>query len=328
MQITNEHNIDLALAVWLMQDGYNSGAAEAPPGELISVTSLLKPVKQMILQRKVDRDMETLDIAELIASRMGHAIHDSVERSWTSGEWRNSLKKLGYPKNIIDKVVVNPEPGVDLTGKIPVVLEKRGFKVFEDIVLTGQMDFAISGSYRDFKSTSTFSFTSGGKDDDYIKQGSLYRYIMPEIIQKDTMRILFVFTDWQKYRAKQDPSYPQARVTHKEYPLMSIEDTEKWLSGRLADIRRNAKLPQDSMDRCSDKELWRSDPEFKYYTDPKKADLANRCTRNFKNEADAIKHVADKQKGVYIMKPGEVKACLYCPAYAICNQRKEYFPDD
>jgi len=70
VKITNHHKIDLPLAVWLLQDGYNSGAAEAPPGELISVTTLMKPTRQLILKRKVDQKTEEMDLSDIIASRM------------------------------------------------------------------------------------------------------------------------------------------------------------------------------------------------------------------------------------------------------------------
>lgn len=327
MRVTNENNIDLAVAVWLLQDGYQSGADVAPEGELLSVTTLLKPTKQLILGRQVDRSMESYDVSDMIASRMGHAIHDSIERAWTSGTWKQALRKLNYPEKIIQSIRVNPDPATIKEGEIPVYLEQRGFLEFEDIILTGQLDFSIGGAYRDVKSTSTFSYTSSNKDEDYILQGSLYRMIMPELIQSDIMRILFVFTDWQKFRAKQNADYPQTKAVHKEYKLMSIEDTKKWLSAKLADIRANAGLSQDKMVRCNDKQLWRSDDQYKYYTTQAAADKGGRCARNLPTEAEAIAHVQSKGKGVYIKVPGEVKACEYCPAYPICEQRKEYFSD-
>lgn len=240
-KVTNEHNIDLPIAVWLLQDGYYSGADVAPEGELLSVTTLLKPTRRLILERLVDSQTETLDVADLIASRMGHGLHDSIERSWSEGNWRKAMKRLHYSDEVIDRVKINPDPATVKKGDIPIYLEKRGFKKVDGIILTGQLDFSIAGAYRDVKSTSTFSYTSGSKDEDYILQGSMYRYIMPDLIWKPKMRIEFIFTDWAKYRARADSSYPQARVTHKEFPLMTHQETEDWIKAKLADIRENAK---------------------------------------------------------------------------------------
>jgi hypothetical protein len=125
VRITNDHKIDLPLAVWLLQDGYNSGADVAPPGELISVTTLMKPTRQLILKRKVDQTKETYDLSDMIASRMGHGLHDSIERAWTQGDWRLAMKKLGYPKSVIDKIRINPDQKTLKEGEIPIFLEFR-----------------------------------------------------------------------------------------------------------------------------------------------------------------------------------------------------------
>lgn len=329
MKITNQMGIDLPLAVWLLQDGYKSGADVAPPGELLSVTTLMKPTRQLILQRKVDMSQETIDISELVARRMGHSLHDSVERAWTEGDWKGAMKQLHYPQSIIDKIRINPPMDKPLEeGVIPIYLEQRGFKEFEDIILTGQLDFLIGQSYRDIKSTSTFAWTSGSKDEDYALQGSMYRFIFPELIKDDVMRIEFIFTDWLKYRAKVDKNYPQAKVAHKEFKLMSLKETELWISSKLKEIRNNAKLPQNRMVRCTDKDLWRNEDTFKYYSNPESVKAGGRCTKRFDKESEAVLHMQEKGKGVVIKAAGEPKACMYCSAFTVCEQRKEYFNDD
>jgi hypothetical protein len=213
-------------------------------------------------------------------------------------------------------------------GIIPIYLEQRGFRKFEDIVLTGQLDFLIGSGYRDFKSTSTFAWTSGTKDEDYILQGSMYRFIFPELIKDDVMRIEFIFTDWASYRAKGDPRYPQARVAHKEFSLMGLKETEFWVSSKLKEIRQNAKMPQSKMVRCNDKDLWRAADVFKYYSDPEKAKSGGRCTKRFDKESEGVLYMQEKGKGIVLKEAGEPKACGYCSAFTVCEQRKEYFNDD
>jgi hypothetical protein len=330
MKITNDHKIDLPLAVWLLQDGYNSGANKNPnPNlELLSVTTLLKPTRQLILQRKVPMEDREMDLADMIASRMGHSIHDGIERAWTEGDVGKALKQMHYPQKIIDRIRINPNPKTLLKDHIPIYLEKRGFREVGGIMLTGQLDFAINGSYRDFKSTSTFSFTSGSKDEDYRLQGSMYRYIMPEYIWRDEMRIEFIFTDWQRFMAKQNPNYPQTKVAHKDFVLLNLKETEEWIQEKLQDIRKNAGKNQDRMVRCSDKELWRSDDAWKYYSNPETAKKGGRCTKRFDNESDAQLHLSSKGKGTVVKEPGTPKACAYCPAFLVCEQRKEYFQDN
>lgn len=327
MKITNNYKIDLPLAVWLLQDGYNSGAAKAPPGELISVTKLIKPTRQLILQRKVDQTKEEMDLSDIIASRMGHGLHDSIERAWTQGDWKSAMYKLHYPQSIIDKIRINPDPKKLKDDEIPIYLEIRGYKQFRDLVITGQLDFLIGQAYRDFKSTSTFAWTSGNKDEDYILQGSMYRWIMPHLIRDDIMRIQFIFTDWVKYRTV-DPKYPQIRTPYKEFTLLSLKETEDWVNDKLDHIISNVGKSQDKMVMCTDKELWRSEDSYKYYSKPETAKTGGRCQKNFDKEADAQIHLREKGKGVVVKIPGEVKACPYCPAFSVCEQRKNYFHDD
>lgn len=329
-KLTNEHNIDLPLAVWLLQNGYYSGADVAPEGELISVTSLMQPTRRQILQRKVDESQEVVDLSDLIASRMGHTLHDGVERAWTEGDWEQAMRRLHYPQSVIDRIRINPDPSEVGEDDIPIYLEKRGFKEIGGIVLTGQLDFSIDGAYRDTKSTSTFSFTSGSKDQDYVLQGSMYRLIMPEYIWKPKMRIEFIFTDWLKYRAKQDPTYPQSRITHKEFKLMDLADTRDWILDKLDDIKQNAKhvTKQDKMVRCTDKELWKQPDSYKYYANPETAKKGGRAQKSFESLADAEIHRKEKGKGTIVTVKGEVKACPYCPAFSVCEQRKEYFKDN
>ncbi len=327
VKITNNHKIDLPLAVWLLQDGYNSGASEAPPGELISVTTLMKPTRSLILKRKVDQTQEEFDLSDMIASRVGHGLHDSIERAWTQGDWRGAMRKLNYPQKIINKIKINPDPKTLKDDDIPIYLEIRGFKEFRDIVVTGQLDFLIGQAYRDFKTTSTFAWTSGNKDDDYILQGSMYRWILPDLIKDDIMRIQFIFTDWQKFRTV-DPKYPQIRTPHREFALLSLEDTETWINDKVDHIIANAGLDQDKMVECTPKELWQSEDSFKYYSNPETAKAGGRCQKTFEKEADAQLWLKEKGKGVVVRVPGAVKACPYCPAFSVCQQRTNYFNDD
>lgn len=327
-KITNNHNIDLPLAVWLLQDGYNSGAKEAPPGELISVTTLMKPTRQLILKRKVDQTQEEFDVSDMVAARMGHGLHDSIERAWTEGNWQNAMRKLHYPQHIIDRIKINPKDGTLGKDDIPIYLERRGFKEHRGLVITGQLDFLIGQAYRDFKSTSTFAWTSGSKDQDYILQGSMYRWILSDLIKDDIMRIEFIFTDWQKFMAKNNPKYPQTKVAHREFPLMSLVETEEWIDLKIDDILANAGKDQDQMVQCTPEELWQQKDTFKYYSKQETADKGGRCTRKFDSMADAQIHMTEKGKGVIVTVPGEVKACTYCPAFSVCEQRKNYFKDD
>lgn len=315
--LTNVTGISLPLAVWLASDGYDF----VPGSKSISATSLLKPVRQILLrERLTDENSLTPDVSDYIASRLGHSIHDGIERSWTK-DYKAALKRLGYPQQLIDRVKVNPSEELE-DDDIPVWLEQRGSRKIRGYTISGKFDQVLEGELQDFKSTSVYSWIKGSKDEDYSKQGSLYRWIHQDKVTSDVLNIQFIFTDWQRGMARSDPNYPQQRVMEHKVQLMSLEETERWIHRQLDHLEAHAELPEDELPRCTDKDLWRGETVWKYYSNPQKTD--GRATKNFTSAASANAHLSDKAKGVVIEVPGQVKACSYCPAFPICTQKDEY----
>ena len=105
MKITNNSNISLSLAVWLLHDEYDY--VNEP--NYISVTTLMKPLRHIILPRRIPRELVETDVSDFIARALGHSLHDSIEKSWVKG-YRRSLALLGYPEAVIDRVRINPTP--------------------------------------------------------------------------------------------------------------------------------------------------------------------------------------------------------------------------
>lgn len=318
MQITNVTGISLPLAVWLAHDTYDF----TQQGKAISATSLLKPVRQILLSERLTEDTATApDTSDYLASRLGHAIHDGIERAWKDG-YRESLKKLGYPDKVIEAIRINPiikEPGT-----IPVYIEKRTTRQIAGYTISGKLDMALDGELVDFKSTSVFAL-KGSKDRDYQLQGSIYRWLNQDIITSDYLKINFVFTDWQKALARQNPDYPQQRVYEHPVKLLSLEETEAWIRNKFRQLEEAAELPEEEIPHCSDEELWRSDTIYKYYSDPNKT--SGKSTKNFTDLGEANKYRAEKGKGIVLTVPGAVKACTYCRAFPICSQKDLYVHD-
>lgn len=317
--ISNITGISLPLAVWLCADGYDFNPGDE---KAISVTALMKPVRQILLKerlRKEDRD--TIDVADLIASRTGHAIHDSIEKAWVQ-DYKSAMRALGYPQKLIDNIRVNPtEPLKE--GEIPIWVEQRGYKTFMGYKITGKFDQVFDGELNDTKSTSVYTYLLGSKDEDYCLQGSLYRWIHPDKITSDYININFFFTDWQRSRARQSNDYPQQRLLTHRVNLMSIQETEAWVRNKLLTLEKYADAPEEELPFCTEKELWRSDPVFKFYLNPKKT--SGRATKNCETMQEALEYKASKGgKGVIIETPGKVKACSYCAVFNICKQKDQY----
>ena len=329
MKITNDAGINLPLAVWLLADDYDHVEGF---DNYISVTGMMKPIRQIVLPRRIPPAAQTNDVTDFIARKLGHAIHDSIEKSWSDPvQFSRSLRMLGYPDDVIGRIAINPtdEERRASNSMIPVFLEQRAFREIDGFTIGGKFDMVAEGIINDTKSTSAWAWAKGTRDVDHILQMSLYRWIdhalpMPRI-QEDFGLINYIFTDWQKALSS-SPGYPQQRVASKQLALMSLADTEAWIQSKLAGIQKYYNTPEPQIPFCTDEELWRSAPQYRYFSDIVKAhDPQARATKNFTDMVEARQFMASKGgKGIVITKPGEVKACGYCAAFDACTQKDQY----
>lgn len=314
---TNNSGVPLSVAVYLATDHYDYES------DTISATSLLKPIRQVILASRVPDGLRKVDVLNFIKSRMGTSIHDGIEKAWKDP--KPALEMLGYPEEVINNIVVNPDPDSVTPEQIPVYMEQRKYKQIEGKVISGKFDFVAEGRLEDFKSTSTYAWSLEDRHEDFKLQGSIYRWISPEIITEDVMAIQYIFTDWFPSRAKNNPRYPQKPTEELLIPLLTIEETEQYIVDRLRLFDAFKDAGQDELPLCTDKELWRKPAQFKYYKNPEKR---NRSTANFDNAEDAyIRKAKDGNVGVVVEVPGQVMACNYCPAFPICKQKDDLIAD-
>lgn len=311
---TNSTNISLSLAVWLAQDDYDHN----PDPNTISATSLLKSTKSVLLSGRYQSENPT-DVIGLVPSRMGTAIHTAIEQAWLSDKLESTLKQLGINDKVASKIKINPE---DPTDCIPIYMEIRSAKELCGYTVTGKFDFICNGALEDFKSTGTYSYINQSNAEKYVLQGSIYRWLNPDIILEDYMTIQYIFTDWSAAKAKQDKNYPQSRVIGQKYVLKSLEETEQYVREKLNNLIKFADADQDEMPACTDEDVWANPPTYKYYKDPTKK---TRSTKNFDTYWEAHKRfIDDGSVGEIVTVEGTVGFCRYCPAASYCNQAAKY----
>tara|TARA_B110000908_G_scaffold9521_1_gene11557 strand:+ start:1891 stop:2874 length:984 start_codon:yes stop_codon:yes gene_type:complete len=318
-QYLNETGVPLSVAVYLATDHYDY----VP--NTISATGLMKPVRQQVLAKRVPKEMGRSDITSFVKSRMGTSIHDGLEKAWSGDNYKQGMAALGYPQKVIDRIVVNPEHD-PLPNEIPVYMEQRMFREFMGTTISGKFDFIAEGRLEDFKSTSTYTWTNNTKTDDYQLQGSIYRWLdQGKRITEDHIAIQFFFTDFMATRAKSDPKYPSRQVEQLLVPLLSLDDTEDYIRGKLTQLEMYKAQDESEIPQCNDAELWRKAPAFKYYRDPAKR---TRSTKNFETSGEAYDRlVKDGGKGIVVETPGQVIACKFCQAYPVCSQKDIYLAD-
>lgn len=354
-RLTNNTGIPLSMAVWLANDDYDH--IDEP--NYISATNLIRSPRQIVLSsRATPQNTDTLDIVNLMSSKLGTAIHHSIETTWTNF-YREGLQKLGYPEKVIERIRINPvsdqaehpnnaiikdarlllekqgysQEAIDnilppiipvyaaQDNIIPVYMELRSFREIEGMNIGGKFDFVADGKLEDFKTTGVYTYMSGSNDWKYRLQGSIYRWLNPEIITNDHMSIQFLFTDWSGRDAtiKKDKGYPPTKIFQHKIQLMSVSETELWVRNKIRLIKSLQNTPEDKLPLCEAHDLWQDAPTYKYYKNPAKK---TRSTANFNTPAEAmIRLIEDGNVGVIEEVPGATKACLYCDAFQQCTQK-------
>lgn len=327
MKYTNTTDIPLVLAVWLAANrGYD---LEYQP-DIISATTLFKPVRSIILSRRVAANQQSVDIESLVQAALGTAVHTAVEDAWIYGR-DQAMSALNIPREIQERVVFNPDGDdgpffLDDDYHIPVYMEQRTAKTLDvdgvSWTISGKFDAVVDGTVEDVKTTKTFNWIKGSNDDKYALQGSIYRWLNPEIITGDFINVLMIFTDWSEYKAKADPTYPQKRVIVRKLPLLSLEETESYIMERLRLLNRYLDKPEAELPACTPDELWMDPPKWAYYRDRTKL---TRATKLFDTAAEANTRLAqDGNKGTIVKRDMEPKFCKYCPALPVCTQAEGY----
>lgn len=290
MKYTNKRGFPDFVVEWLKYDDYDYDE------NALSATTLMQPPRAYALKKQNWEDLE-IDIEDLIASRYGTAVHDSVEK-------------------------------VGLTG---CKQEERLRKTVKNRVITGKFDIlkAVGNNQWqliDVKSTSVWTYIYGSKDDDYRTQLSIYRWLALQNGYNvvGTGKVWFIFTDWSAAKAKQDHNYPQTRIIVKDFDLWTDDRVLNYIGERIDLFNSVLKQTQDQMPRCTDEELWASEDTWAIM---KKG--AKRAFKVHKSEAEAKAQLEGtngaKMSKDYeiVMRKGMVKRCKYCAVRKFCTQYKE-----
>lgn len=319
MKITNNQDIALPMAIWLLNDEYDY--IDDP--NYISVTTLMKPIKQIVLAQRVPAENKGFDLADLIASRMGTALHDSIEKAINTN-MPKALRMLGYPKDVIGRILVNPTPEQVSLVQYPIVLwtEQRTMKTVGKWTLGGKFDLVADGIIQDYKSTSSYSWMYGNRNEDHRLQLSIYKWLNPGKIIEDYGIINYIFTDWMKSSAAQNPKYPPSRLMSKTLVLTEPPLIQQWVETKLALLDKYSTAAEKDIPECTPEELWMSEPAYKYYANADKTD--GKSSKNFDTLHEANLHRATKNVGVVKTILGEPKRCGYCPAFEVCKQKDRY----
>lgn len=321
---SNYGDIALPLAVWLAaDDGYD---LKYDPNTY-SATTLMAPPRSVILSRRLEAQMKAgnQDLADLVAMRVGTAVHTAAENSWKHSRAR-AFKNLNIPFTVYSRVKINPTPEeAKIPGAIPVYLENRVEREIDGVTISGKYDFVYEGRVRDIKTTKVYNWILGGNDKKYALQGSIYRWLNPDIITDDFCAIEFLFTDWTPLKASIDKTYPPKRVMTRVLPLLTLDETEAYIRKQVAILVKHKESKQANLPKCTPDELWMKPTKYAYY---KNASNTTRATRLFDNIHEAnLRCSQDGGKGRIVPRIAEPTFCKFCDARPICMQAAQFIED-
>lgn len=288
MHITN--NFDLPLPFFTM-----ASADQFPlKDKTYRVTSLLKGVRETILERRHDAEI-TKDVSEMVWLLFGTAVHNILE--------------------------AQPESDTQIK-------EERLTVPFGSYMLTGKFDLydADTETVTDYKTASVWKIMFGDYSD-WRRQLLIYCYMLRRIgFPANKGRIVAFLKDHNKRNAKYKEGYPKKPVQTVEFTFdeEDFKECEEWLTARFALISVAEQMTDDELPICSPEERFNSGDKYAVMAKGKKKASRVLDTRE-EAELWMMNHGGDHIE----YRPGEDKKCLeYCSACEFCNYYKERYGNE
>lgn len=264
-----------------------------------SATALLKGVRQCILERRHDGEIEQ-DVADQVWAIFGTAVHSILEGAH---ETETQLKE--------NKLVVDMPNGYQLSGI---------FDLYDD----------ATGTVTDYKTASVWKVNFGQNDptqfDDWRKQLLIYCWMMRQIgFNARRGEIVAMLKDHSKTKAKvgEHPAHPVYIVSW-DFTDAEIAECGEWLKSRFAEIEAAEQLPDDQLPMCTKKERWGKDDKWAV-----KKKGAKRASKLHEDKAEAFADAqarSEKEDKPYEVeyRPGQDTRCLdYCSACKFCDHYQQ-----
>lgn len=296
MKITNKLGLPKQL-VELVSNDYK------PTEHQYSCTTILKPTRQVILERRYNDQIES-DVSDMCWLIFGIAVHSIIENSEEdSGQFKEEKLK------------------VDL-GKY--------FKELDGYYLSGRSDMIdlINKSITDWKTCSAWKIIY--KDfEDWRKEMLIYAWAVKDMgFDMDKAEAIAFIKDHNKTKSKTEANYPKLPIWVEKFAFTEkdFSEIEEYIYNKFLSLKSNENKPDEELPMCSEEERWREPTK---YAVKKKANKTASKLHDTLEDAEAhLKNLEEKYPDVYEIevREGTDKKCLeYCSCNRFCPYYKEKY---
>lgn len=253
------------------------------------VTTLLKSVRQNLLQRRHDEEIEQ-DCADMIWALFGQAVHKVLE---TSNEKDELFKE--------EKLTYTLENGYTISGILDLY------------------DLALE-EVSDYKTASVWKVIYGDYTD-WRLQGLAYAWLLKKCgLNCRRVKFYAILKDWSKTDSTRKADYPKQPVAQIVFDVteVGLQEIEKMLLEKIEEIRNCEELPDEELPMCSDADRWYTGDKFAVMKNGRKTAL-----RVCDTELEA-REWRENNGGDYIEKRvGVDRKCQdYCTCCKFCDYWK------
>ena len=201
------------------------------------------------------------------------------------------------------------------------VSEERLSHTVDGTVISGAIDYQFEDDgevdLKDYKSTSTYSITSGDKPE-WERQLNVYAYLIRHAkgLKVRSASVIAVLRNWTKSQAERSSSYPQASIAEVKIKLWSDEEQDAYVKERVR-LHRVAELEKDfGLPPCTPDEQWAKPSKWAVYKGSSKR------AKLFDTEDDAQEFAGQSRDCSVVERPATLTRCEnnYCRVADFCDQ--------
>ena len=202
------------------------------------------------------------------------------------------------------------------------VSEERLSHTIDGTVISGAIDYQFENDgevdLKDYKSTSTYSITSGDKPE-WERQINVYAYLIRHAkrLKVRSASVVAVLRDWRRSDAERRDDYPQAPITEIKITLWPDAEQDAYVKERVR-LHRVAELEQDfGLPPCTPEEQWAKSAKWAVHKGKNK-----RALKLFDNEEDAQEFAGQSEDRSVTERPATLTRCEnnYCRVADFCDQ--------